>query len=48
MKRVIRNYVSEPSYKYNVCPLTRPSDTLSKSGEGKRNVCITSAERKII
>ncbi len=39
MKRVIRNYVSEPSYKYNVCPLTRPSDTLSKSGEGNI-ICI--------
>ena len=27
-----------------VCPLTRPSDTLSKSGEGKLNSCIIRME----
>ena len=40
MKRVIRNYVSEPSCcKHHVCPLTRPPDTLSKSGEGNKADC---------
>ena len=44
MKRVIRNYVSEPSYKYNVCPLTLPLSLteVNLTGRGTKSVILNS------